>query len=236
MTDTPNLRERTRRAMRAEVSAIATRLFAEQGCDNTTVEQIAAEAGLSRTTFFRYFGTKEDVVLTWLAELGPGLAAAFTARPAGEDPWLSLRRTFDVITAINADEPEKSLAFYRMLDANPTMGPRHRDKQDGWVELLVPLMAARLHESSAARVGESNAARVGQNSAARMGENRAARVGGSGPGHPGESAESGLDPAPRALVTAALACFNAAMRSWVAGGGAGDRDELLDRAMFAVRG
>ncbi|HWS32172.1 MAG TPA: TetR family transcriptional regulator [Actinoplanes sp.] len=192
MTDTSkvSLRERTRQVMRAEVSTIATRLFAEQGCDNTTVEQIAAEAGLSRTTFFRYFGTKEDVVLTWLADLGPGLATALRDRPAGEDPWVSLRRTFDVLTTINATEPEKSLAFYRMLDRNPTMGPRHRDKQDGWVELLVPVITVRL-------------------------------------GTP--------EPAPRALVSAAMACFNAAMREWVGGGGTGSRGELLDRAMTAVR-
>ena len=139
-----SLRERTRQAMRAEVSAIATRLFAEQGCDNTTVEQIAAEAGLSRTTFFRYFGTKEDVVLSWLEDLGPALAAAFAGRPVDEHPWTSLRRAFDVITGINADAPEKTLAFLRMIEGNPTMRTRHRDKQQGWEELLVPLVAARL--------------------------------------------------------------------------------------------
>ncbi|MFC4071968.1 TetR family transcriptional regulator [Actinoplanes subglobosus] len=139
-----SLRERTRQAMRAEVSAVATRLFAEQGCDNTTVEQIAAEAGLSRTTFFRYFGTKEDVVLTWLEDLGPALATAFAERPTDEHPWRSLRRAFDVITRINADAPERSLAFLRMIEANATMAARHRGKQQAWEELLVPLVAARL--------------------------------------------------------------------------------------------
>ena len=130
--------------MRQEVSAIATRLFAEQGCDNTTVEQIAAEAGLSRTTFFRYFGTKEDVVLTWLEDLGPRLTAAFAERPTGEHPWLSLRRTFDVLLSINADTPERALAFLRMLENSPAMKARHSEKQQGWAELLVPLVAARL--------------------------------------------------------------------------------------------
>ncbi|WP_127509418.1 TetR/AcrR family transcriptional regulator [Actinoplanes solisilvae] len=130
--------------MRAEVSAIATRLFAEQGCDNTTVEQIAAEAGLSRTTFFRYFGTKEDAVLTCLDDLGPGLAAALSDRPADEHPWTSLRRAFDVITGLNGDAPGKSLAFHRLVEENPTMRTRHREKQQGWEELLVPLVAARL--------------------------------------------------------------------------------------------
>jgi AcrR family transcriptional regulator len=79
-----SLRDRTRRAMQAEVSAVAFRLFADQGFDGTTVDQIAAEAGLSRTTFFRYFGTKEDVVLCNLGELGREVSAALSARP--EDP------------------------------------------------------------------------------------------------------------------------------------------------------
>ncbi|GLY27045.1 TetR family transcriptional regulator [Kineosporia sp. NBRC 101731] len=139
-----SLRDRTRLAMRDEVSTIATRLFAEQGCTNTTVEQIAAEAGLSRTTFFRYFGTKEDVVLTWIADLGPQLAEAFSARPTTEPPWHSLRRSFDVLLQINADAPQKSLDFERMLEANPTMRTRRREKQHEWEKLLRPVVAARL--------------------------------------------------------------------------------------------
>src|SRR5882757_5963942 len=101
-----SLRDRTRQAMQAEVSAVAFRLFAEQGFENTTVDQIAAEAGLSRTTFFRYFGTKEDVVLGNLAELGRGISTALAARPAHERVWDSLRRAFDAVNQINTETPE----------------------------------------------------------------------------------------------------------------------------------
>src|SRR5439155_14085043 len=104
-----SLRERTRAAMRAEVSEVAFRLFAKQGFANTTVDQIAAEAGLSRTTFFRYFGTKEEVVLGKFGELGQEIAAALAARPKDERPWDSLRRAFDVVTQTDADEPEQPL-------------------------------------------------------------------------------------------------------------------------------
>ncbi|MBB2947790.1 AcrR family transcriptional regulator [Actinoplanes lutulentus] len=227
----PSLRERTRQAMRDEVSAIATRLFAEQGCDNTTVEQIAAEAGLSRTTFFRYFGTKEDVVLTWLEDLGPMLAAAFAARPATEHPWVSLRHTFDPIITMNAETPERSLAFLRMIEGSPTMKARHREKQRCWEELLVPLVATRL--SGAAAADLPTALPTGPSAGPSDGL-PAGLPEGLSTGLPA-SLSAGLsadrDPAPRALVASALACLNAAMQVWESCDGAVSRNALLDRAM-----
>ena len=50
----PNPRERLERA--------AIELFAQQGYDDTTVEQIAAGAGLNRSTFFRHFGDKREIL------------------------------------------------------------------------------------------------------------------------------------------------------------------------------
>jgi AcrR family transcriptional regulator len=60
----PDWRQRKKTATRDRIRANALRLFGEQGYDATTVEQIAAAAGVSHTTFFRYFPTKEDVALS----------------------------------------------------------------------------------------------------------------------------------------------------------------------------
>ncbi|WP_338785161.1 TetR family transcriptional regulator [Streptomyces sp. DG1A-41] len=88
----PGLRERMRATVHAEVVDVALRLFIEQGFDRTTVDQIAAESGLSRASLFRYFGTKEDMVLVGLEGTGRQIAEALAARPDDERPWEALRR------------------------------------------------------------------------------------------------------------------------------------------------
>jgi len=138
------LRERTRAAMREEVSEVAFRLFARQGFDKTTVEQIAAEAGLSRTTFFRYFGSKEELILGRMGEFGPQIAAALAARPAGEGHWEALRRCFDVITEANTGEPQSFLELMRLFDDACAVMTRQWEKTEGWQSLLVPQMRRRL--------------------------------------------------------------------------------------------
>lgn len=60
---TLGLRERKKAKTKAEIQRQALRLFSEQGYAETSVEQIAAAAEVSPSTFFRYYPTKEDVVL-----------------------------------------------------------------------------------------------------------------------------------------------------------------------------
>jgi len=78
------LRERKKAKTRAAIRAAAMRLFEEQGWAATTVEQIAEAAEVSPSTFFRYFPTKEDVVLT--DDYDPAMIAALHAQPAGLHP------------------------------------------------------------------------------------------------------------------------------------------------------
>jgi AcrR family transcriptional regulator len=83
------LRERKKARTKAAIQEHALRLFQEQGYDATTVEQIAEAAEISPSTFFRYFPTKEDVVV-W-DDYDPMLIEAVRAQPAGLSPIQAIR-------------------------------------------------------------------------------------------------------------------------------------------------
>ena len=85
----PGLRERKKARTRAAIREHALRLFREQGYDNTTVEQIAEAAEVSPSTFFRYFPTKEDVVLQ--DDMDLLWMDAFRAQPPGLSPIAAMR-------------------------------------------------------------------------------------------------------------------------------------------------
>src|SRR5436189_5890623 len=88
------VRERTRRAVRGELAQLAVGLFVEKGYDETTIDDLAAAAGMSKRTFFRYFASKEELVMGKYEILGEQLAEDLAARPADEPIWASLRRVF----------------------------------------------------------------------------------------------------------------------------------------------
>jgi AcrR family transcriptional regulator len=88
-TQRPGLRERKKARTRAAIREHALRLFREQGYDATTVDQIAEAADVSPSTFFRYFPTKEDVVLQ--DELDVLAIGAFEAQPADLPPVAAFR-------------------------------------------------------------------------------------------------------------------------------------------------
>jgi len=73
------LRERKKRATRHAIHAGAMRLFAEQGFDGTTIDEIAEAANVSRATVFSYFPTKEELVFGDTSSAIDSLAAALHA-------------------------------------------------------------------------------------------------------------------------------------------------------------
>lgn len=141
--DTPTLRERTRRAVHAEITDTALRLFAEQGFEATTVDQIAAAAGISRRSFFHYFGSKEDVVLGDLEALGRRVRDALEARPADESAWAALREALKTLHAPDTDAVTALQVADMYADA-PSLRAKHLEKHLRWQELFAPDIERRL--------------------------------------------------------------------------------------------
>ena len=109
-TDLPlGLRERKKIKTRAAIQEHALRLFKEQGYSQTTVEQIAAAAEVSSSTFFRYFPTKEDVVLFDATDTQ--LLDSFAEQPAQLSVVEALRRSmhavYDVFTPEQAEREQE---------------------------------------------------------------------------------------------------------------------------------
>ncbi|MBG0852871.1 TetR family transcriptional regulator [Streptomyces spinoverrucosus] len=96
------LRERKKIRTREAIRSATYRLIDEQGYEATTIEQIADRAEVSPSTVFRYFPTKEDIVLT--DEYDPLLLEELRARPADE-PWLeSMRQVMRKAIGLGIDE------------------------------------------------------------------------------------------------------------------------------------
>ncbi|MFJ9565155.1 TetR family transcriptional regulator [Streptomyces fuscichromogenes] len=137
------LRDAKRRAVQDEVAAIAIRLFAEQGYDTTTVDQITQAAGLSQRSFFRYFAGKDDVMGHAFAATGADIAAALADRPARERPWLALRRAFDkLINQLSGDD--RGLEVMRMIYETPSLHAAQLRKEALWRVGIAESVAPRL--------------------------------------------------------------------------------------------
>lgn len=136
------LRERNRRAARDAIKSSAMTLFLDQGFDRTTIERIAADAGVSRSTFFRHFETKEDVVLDDIADRGLLVKTALEARPDDEAAWDALRAALHVLDTL--EPSHTTLQISRMLAGTPSLRARQSEKRRHWLDLLVPDIERRL--------------------------------------------------------------------------------------------
>ena len=134
--------------MQREIAAVGMELFVRQGYEQTTVDQIASSAGISRRSFFRYFPTKEDVLLGELLARGRLLADVIASRPATERPWDAMRAA--LLTIRDSLPPvEQELEIGRLLYDVPALHARHLEKQLAWRALLEPEIARRIAEQDA---------------------------------------------------------------------------------------
>ncbi|MGW7385134.1 TetR/AcrR family transcriptional regulator [Streptomyces sp. NPDC054794] len=126
MAEEIGLRERKKQRMYQDVSDIAVGLFLEKGFDAVSVAEIAAAAGISKPTLFRYFPAKEDLVLHRIADHREEAARIVVG---ADSPLGALRRHFldgldryDPVTGLN-DDP-RVLAYHSLLYGTPSLVAR----------------------------------------------------------------------------------------------------------------
>jgi AcrR family transcriptional regulator len=113
-------RDRKKNETRQALRDAAHRLFAEKGFSQTTIDDIAEAADVSRRTFFRYYDSKDDLLRSDVSDLLPVMLAALRARPADEPPFAAILAALR--TLIGPDGPP---SVARSL-ADPLVGFRAR--------------------------------------------------------------------------------------------------------------
>ncbi|MFJ4503705.1 TetR/AcrR family transcriptional regulator [Streptomyces sp. NPDC088864] len=143
------LRESKKQETRQLISDAATRLFLDQGFEQTTIAEIAAAARVAKKTVTNYFAHKEDLALDHQDAFTGSLAATVTGRAPGESALTALRDAF--ADAAGAEDPVAGFSgpeFARMVADSPTLTARLRDLHD--------LRETRLAEALAEATGAAS--------------------------------------------------------------------------------
>jgi AcrR family transcriptional regulator len=135
--------------VQSRIARAAEELFVAKGFEETTVDEIAAAVGMSQRSFFRYFASKDEVVLDRLERLGEELTARLEARPEDESVWDSLRHSFDPIVERLADPArrEHDAALQGIVNASPRLLAAYL----GRLDRLQRSLAETLHDRAARR-------------------------------------------------------------------------------------
>ena len=144
-----------RRLMRDEIGRIAIELFVERGFDEVTVDDIAEAAGTSQRTFFRYFATKDEIVLDLVRRLHQRLLHVLVARPADEGAVTALRRAYSATSHVAPADRQRVRQLARVLTAAPVLRARAQGEHVSDAEGLLAPLAERMglrHDDPRVRV------------------------------------------------------------------------------------
>jgi AcrR family transcriptional regulator len=130
--------------MRAQVSEMALDLFLENGYEQTTIDDICAVAGISRSTFFRYFPSKEDVFASETSAAVDEILAALRQRPDDEAPWSALRHAMSPLVEYYATQTDRAHRLAALAVTTPALATVQQEKQAKFRALIAPELARRL--------------------------------------------------------------------------------------------
>lgn len=148
MTDRVPLVERKQRQARKRIIKAADELFITHGFDNVSVSDIAERAEVGRTTFFRYFGDKQEVAFAKQQELLDTIAAARQedgAVPAetAAEAIAQLRPVILTLCAQATADPAGYTRHFQLVERHPELRARHALKLQQIAERLSDLLIHR---------------------------------------------------------------------------------------------
>jgi AcrR family transcriptional regulator len=144
MTATAGLREMKKERTRAEIVRVATRMFAARGFDDVTVDEIAAEAEVAHRTFYRYFASKEELVLGPLQQGLDALVTLFLARPRTEGVMRSIHAVIMDLAANYEHDLDNDRRRANLVRTTPSLQHRQNERHAAFENVIVPLIADRL--------------------------------------------------------------------------------------------
>jgi len=132
-------KSRTRRALREA----ALELFASQGFDDTTTEEIAERAGVSVRTFFRYFPTKELVLFFGRYDFVQAFTVGYLSQPDTMSDVDALCASFIAAAPGLTDRRKALLLYEKAVESSPTLRGREQDRQREDVATIAAAIAQR---------------------------------------------------------------------------------------------
>ncbi|RKT85147.1 TetR family transcriptional regulator [Saccharopolyspora antimicrobica] len=163
---TDGLRARTRRAVRAEIAEVALELFLANGFDDTTVDEIARAAGMTKRSFFRYFPAKEDVVFGGIDAVGEQVVAELRAQPADRSPWECLHAVLRQ-WAEKIQSSQRELTGLQLIESTQSLRARFHQKREQWRQDVADVLRERSELDAFTADLLTNAATAALDTAAR---------------------------------------------------------------------
>lgn len=140
----PGRRERKKLETRQALEQAALRLFAEQGYEQTTVEEIAEAADVAVRTFFRYFSSKLDVLFgDVVSDRVLRLRTELAARPVDESVVDSVQRAMSELDISSDEEQQQILARFELMRQQPSLMGRYLDLINSMRLVIVEFVAER---------------------------------------------------------------------------------------------
>ncbi|UDY34191.1 TetR family transcriptional regulator [Dermatobacter hominis] len=138
------MRERNKEQKRERLQHAAFELFAARGFDNVTVDEVAEHAEVSKSTLFRYFETKEDLLLADSRAHRDALLAAVAARPVDEPVLLSLREALQSLARDYQADRRRAVVRSQIMSGSPALAARSVERQIAWEDGLAAAILPRL--------------------------------------------------------------------------------------------